>query len=140
MPRTIKKVVSALCATAILAGCGGQVPNPVSVYQPGDEKRSCDGLKYEVSQNEVEIAKMLPDEDASGKNAVLGVTGLFIIVPWFFMDFKDGERIDIEALRRRNMWLREVAAKNDCTLPPAAVVFEKKPGADDANTKTKTDF
>ena len=40
------------------------------------------------------------------------------------MDFKDGERIEIDALRKRNMWLREVAYNNDCSIAPPTVVFE----------------
>ena len=43
------------------------------------------------------------------------------------MDFKEGEAIEIKALRRRNQWLREVASDKDCNVPPPTVVFEENP-------------
>ena len=108
----------------VLVACGGRAPNPVAAYQPGDETRSCTGLQAEIAQNEAEIAKRLPGEDATGKNVALGVTGAFLVVPLFFMDFKDGERIEIDAYRKRNLWLREVAHNNGCSLAPPTIVFE----------------
>lgn len=80
----------------------------------------------EVSHNETEILKLLPDEDATGKNVALGVTGAFLIVPLFFMDFKEAEATEIKAYRERNLWLRELASSKNCTLPVARVKFEEK--------------
>ena len=121
--RSIAPVFLAL----FIVGCGGKSANPVLSYQPGDEKRSCEGLKSEIAMNEAEIARLVPYDDATGKNVALGVAGAFLIVPWFFMDFKEGEAIELQALRRRNQWLREVAGDKDCSLPPPTVVFEEKP-------------
>ena len=114
----------------VLAACGGRSANPIASYQPGDEKRSCDGLRMEVATNEQEIAKLVPYEDATGKNVALGVTGFFLIVPLFFMDFKDAEAIEIRALRKRNQWLRGVASKKDCSLPPSKYKFEDEAPAE----------
>jgi len=116
-----------MCGVLALAGCGGKAPNPVSQYQPGDEQRTCVGLKSEIAANEAEIAKLAPGEDATGKNVALGVAGAFVIVPWFFMDFKDGEAVEIQALKRRNQWLREIAYEKDCGLPPPTEVTEEMP-------------
>ena len=125
-----KFLAAFMCAVLTLAGCGGKAPNPVSQYQPGDEDRSCVGLKSEIAANEAEIARLAPGEDAMGKNVALGVAGAFVLVPWFFMDFKDGEGVEIQALRRRNQWLREIAYEKDCSIPPSTVVFEEEPSAD----------
>lgn len=115
-----------LVLVALISGCGGRSANPVSQYQPGDENRTCEGLKSEIANNEVEIAKLLPYEDATGKNVALGVTGAFFIVPLFFMDFKDGEETEIKALQRRNQWLREVAYNKNCEIPPSKLLAEVK--------------
>ena len=124
----MKKLLAMLAVILLtLSGCGGKAPDPIAQYQPGDEDRSCEGLKSEIAANEAEISKMLPGEDATGKNVALGVAGAFLLVPWFFMDFKEGEAIEIKALRRRNQWLREVASEKDCTVPPPTVVFEDEP-------------
>jgi hypothetical protein len=116
-----------IAAVAVTSGCGGKEANPVSQYQPGDENRSCTGLKAEISSNEAEMAKLIPHEDATGKNVMLGAAGVFLIVPWFFMDFKEGEATELQALKRRNQWLREVATDKGCEVPPSKFVVEDKP-------------
>lgn len=122
--------VWSICLALVVAGCGGKSPNPVASYLPGDEKRSCGGLKSEIAMNEAEIAKLVPGEDATGKNVALGVAGAFLIVPWFFMDFKEGEATELQALRRRNQWLREVASTKDCSISASQYVFVEKPCAE----------
>lgn len=123
--RSIFTVVSLALIT--LSACGGRSPNPVSRYQIGDEKRTCEGLKVEVAHNEQEIIKLLPYEDASGKNVALGVTGFFLVVPLFFMDFKDAEELEVKALRDRNLWLRELASRQDCSMPSSRIKFIERP-------------
>ncbi len=108
----------------VLAGCGGRSANPVASYQPGDEQRSCTGLQSEIASNEQEIIKLLPYEDATGKNVALGVTGFFLIVPLFFMDFKDAEELEVRAYRQRNQRLREIAYNNGCSLPASKLKFQ----------------
>ena len=122
-----ERIASALIVSLILLGCGGKAADPIPQYQPGDEARSCSGLKAEIANNEAEIAKLLPSEDATGKNVALGVAGVFLIVPWFFMDFKEGEATEIKALRRRNQWLREAAANKNCEVPPSKFLVQDKP-------------
>ena len=117
----------------ILLACGGRSPNPIVSYQPGDEKRSCEGLRMEIANNEQEVAKLLPYEDATGKNVALGVTGFFLVVPLFFMDFKDAEEIEIRALRKRNQWLREIASDRDCSVPLSRYKFQEKRPAEGEN-------
>ncbi len=121
----------------MLQACGGRSPNPIVQYRPGDEERSCSGLKAEIAHNETEIIKLLPKESAVGKNVVLGVTGFFFLVPLFFMDFKDAEAIEIQAYRRRNLWLGEVAGSKKCSLPPPQVQFETEEGTDPPASEPK---
>ncbi len=109
-----------------VSACGGRDPNPVSRYEIGDEDRACEGLKVEIADNEQEMLKLLPYEDATGKNVALGVTGYFLIVPLFFMDFKDAEAIEIRALRKRNQWLRELAHRKGCTVPPPKIQWQEE--------------
>ncbi len=120
-----------LVLAAGLAGCGGRSPNPVASYQPGDEQRSCTGLKTEVASTEQEIIRLLPYEDAAGKNVALGVAGVFLIVPFFFMDFKDAEELEIRALRQRNQHLRAIAYDNGCSLPASKLKFQDEPPEDE---------
>ena len=134
MERHVSLKPLALAGVVFLSACGGKAPNPVAQYQPGDEGRTCPGLKTEISSNEAEIARLVPYEDATGKNVALGVAGVFLIVPWFFMDFKEGEATELQALRRRNQWLREVASTKDCSIPRSQFVFDEKPCAEAVDT------
>ncbi|MGA0024237.1 MAG: hypothetical protein ACO3F9_06275 [Burkholderiales bacterium] len=92
-------VLILLCVGAY--GCAGRTPNPVQTYQYGDEKRSCAGLRSELSNIDADIQRKLPDSEKTGSNVALGVAGAFLLVPWFFMDFSKADQVEIEALRRR---------------------------------------
>ena len=85
-------------------------------YIPGDEKKSCMVLAAEMAQVEAEIAKKLPKSDKTGGNILLGAAGCFLIVPWFFMDLKGADKIEVEALQRRYNALSIFAADKRITL------------------------
>lgn len=104
-------VISALLMTA---ACAGRTPNPISEYQYGDEKKSCERLRAEISSINSEIATLLPDTDKTGKNVALGVAGAFLLVPWFFMDFSEAEQVEVNALRRRHNNLVAISAEKNC--------------------------
>ena len=71
--------IAFVMVAAMLVGCGGRSANPVASYQPGDEQRSCTDLQAEIASNEQEIIRLLPYEDAAGKNVALGVAGVFLM-------------------------------------------------------------
>lgn len=123
--------IAFVMAATMLVGCGGRSANPVASYQMGDEQRSCTGLQAEIASNEQEIIRLLPYEDATGKNVALGVAGVLFIVPFFFMDFKDAEELEIRALRNRNQRLREIAYNNECSLPASKLKFQDEAPEDD---------
>lgn len=103
-----------VCFTFLLAGCGGRAANPVMVSQYGDQRKSCEALQVEMSQNQQEISRMLPETEKTGANAALGVAGLFLLVPWFFMDFSESEQIEVNAFRQRYNHLALVAMDKNC--------------------------
>ena len=116
--KNILLIVLLVCFGAY--GCAGRTPNPVQTYQYGDEKRSCAGLRAELSNLEADIQRKLPDSEKTGSNVALGVAGAFLLVPWFFMDFSKADQVEIEALRRRYNSLVIIAADKSCG-------FENKP-------------
>jgi len=104
-----------LCVAVLVVGCGGRAANPVAVYVPGDEKRACDSLQVEMAQIEQEITtKKHKRGSTTAANVVLGIAGFFVIVPWFFMDFKDAEGTEIEALQQRYKRLSSLAVEKGC--------------------------
>ena len=110
----MRSIFSVILCLMFLAACAGRTPNPVSEYQYGDEKKSCERLRAEVSNINAEISVLLPETDKTGSNVALGVVGLWLIVPWFFMDFSEAEQIEINALRRRHNNLVAISAEKEC--------------------------
>ena len=105
-----------LCLVVFFAVCMGREPNPVPLNKPGDEKRSCESLKTEVVQLQKDMLEILPKTDKFGTNAVLATTGVLLIVPFFFMDLKDAEGIEFEAMRQRNNHLLELLKNKQCDV------------------------
>ena len=97
---------SLLICSLLLIGCGGQAANPVSRYMLGDELKSTQTLKSEVSNIDDEIAatkKSKTDRDIW--NIIFIATGIFVIFPFFFMDVKGSHEAEIKALKARKQQL-----------------------------------
>ncbi len=108
-----KKMVCLMLMINIV-GCAGRTANPVASYLPGDENRSCMALKAEISQLQIDMQRLLPKTDKGMSNALWATAGVFFIVPFFFMDFKDAEKIEFEAMRQRHNRLLVYAAEKAC--------------------------
>ncbi len=100
----------------LLSACGGRTATPVMISQYGDQDKSCKALKYELTTVQSEIQRLLPKTDKTGKNVALGVAGWFLLVPWFFMDFKNAEQTEYEAYRQRYNHLATIAMSKNCGI------------------------
>ena len=113
----MKNLICVLLSSFVLfAGCAGREANPIPVYLPGDENRSCEGLKAEIAQLQADMARLIPHTDKGLTNALWGTAGVFFIVPFFFMDFKGSEKIEFDAMRQRHNRLLVYAAEKDCDM------------------------
>jgi hypothetical protein len=113
--KSLKKSLCLLLAnTVLLAGCAGRQANPIPAYLPGDENRSCPALQAEIAQLQADMQRIMPDTNKFGYNAVCATAGFFLIVPFFFMDMKDAEKIEWEAMRTRHNRLLVYAAEKGC--------------------------
>lgn len=96
-------------------GCAGRVPNPVKVAQSDDVKKSCDEIRYGVKKYRRNIKKMIPAVKAADKKrTLLMLTGGFLILPWFFLDLSDADKIEANAQRARYNYLVDLAKKRNC--------------------------
>lgn len=111
---TYKKIVSLIGATTLLVACAGRPANPVMVDQVGDKQKSCESLEIEMKGIQAEIQRLIPESDKTGKNVGLGVAGAFLIVPLFFMDLTESEKIEINAYRQRYNRLEILASEKNC--------------------------
>jgi hypothetical protein len=106
-----------LCVTIFIAGCGGAAPNPVDRYMPGDEKKSCRGLFAEMDCLDQEVTlKNKQKDDRDFWNIVWFTTGFLVIVPWFFIDCKGTQEVEIAACQQRRKNLKIFLAEKDCAM------------------------
>jgi hypothetical protein len=112
----------------LLNGCVTDSPAPVELYQPADSFRSCDDLKWQILANQKLILKRVPKQNKLGQNIAAGVVGTVLVIPWFFMDFSESERVEIEGLQQRNQWLMNLAAHHQCDNMPPMLRFIDIPG------------
>jgi len=113
------------------------------IYLPGDENRSCEGLKAEVAQLQADMQRILPKTDKDLTNVLWATGGVFFIFPFFFMDFKDAEKIEFEAMRQRHNRLLIYAAEKKCDMVGIKTeripsIEERKKAAKEATKKKKT--
>jgi len=103
-----------LCFSILFTGCAGRSPNPISTYMPGDENLSCNAYFAEMATCETEMARLKPKVDKSGTNALWIIAGVIFIVPAFFADVKDAEKVEYNAYQRRYDRLKVLAAERNC--------------------------
>ncbi|MEL7254419.1 MAG: hypothetical protein AAFZ04_11240 [Pseudomonadota bacterium] len=113
----MKNVTILACTAAmILSACAGRDPNPVQVLQPGDRNLSCADLRTEITTNTQTIGSLRAESgDKAAKNAVAGVAGAFLLVPWFFIDAKGAAGEEARALQNRNQSLINIYNQKNCT-------------------------
>ncbi len=81
-------------ALVVLAACG-------TVYQPGDERKSCAELQSEIAANEARIAALQPEESASAENETLRPSGTLAFMPFAINRPGEVQRIEVNGLERR---------------------------------------
>ncbi len=132
----MRKLMCLLLACSVFfAGCAGREANPIAIYLPGDENRSCEGLKVEVAQLQADMERLLPKTNKGVSNALWATAGVFLIVPFFFMDLKDAEKIEFDAMRRRHNRLLIYAAEKNCDM--GGVTTERIPSIEERKAASK---
>ncbi len=119
-----------------LTGCGGHTANPVDRYMLGDEKKSCTALYAEVSNIDKEIA--LKNRDKTNRdtwNVIFFVTGFLVIVPWFFIDAKGSQEVEMEALKARKNALQINFSDKNCDTP-TAINQKNSPSTENTNSSS----
>jgi hypothetical protein len=110
----MKKLLMVSLVTALTVGCAGRPANPVMVDQIGDNKKSCLSIETEMRFVETELKRLIPETDKTGKNVGLGIAGAIFIVPLFFMDLGESEKIEVNAYRQRYNRLNLIGTDKNC--------------------------
>ena len=95
--------------------CAGRAAHPVQVAQPGDNKKTCKSLRKETNQIRRNVKRMVPAiKKEDKKRTLLMLTGGVLIVPLFFLDLTDADKIETNAQRARYNYLADIAKKRNC--------------------------
>ena len=142
-----KSICLLLACSVFFAGCAGREANPIPVYLPGDNERSCNVLVAEIAQLQADMQRLLPKTNKGVSNTLWATAGVFLIVPFFFMDLKDAEKIEFDALRARHNRLLLICADKGCDMTGVraerilsvkeAKEMKKKAEKETGNTQTK---
>jgi hypothetical protein len=98
-------------------GCAGRTAHPVQVAQSGDAKKACKSLYKETKKIRRDIKTMIPAvKKADKKRTLLMLSGGLLIVPWFFLDLSDADKIEANAKRARHNYLVDRVNKRNCRL------------------------
>jgi len=101
-------------------GCAGRTSRPVKVTQSGDLEKSCEVLRAEMKKYRRSIQKRIPlIKAADKKRTLLMLSGGLLIVPWFFLDLSDADKIEANAVRARHNYLADKAKKRKCRFKVA---------------------
>ena len=96
-------------------GCAGRAAHPVQVAQSGDNKKTCESLRKETKKIRQKVKRMIPAvKKADKKRTLLMISGGLLIVPWFFLDLSDADKIETNAKRARHNYLIDIAKKSNC--------------------------
>ncbi len=109
-----KPICLLLSLTILFVGCAGRTANPIPAFLPGDNKRSCNVLEAEMAQLQADMQRLLPKTNKGVTNALWATAGVFLIVPFFFIDLKGAEKIEFEAMRVRHNRLLLISADKGC--------------------------
>ena len=111
----MNKLNAMLFVSLMLASCAGRNPNHITVIKPGDETLSCSYIRGEMAEIDRRIQVLLPESQKTGKNVALGAAGVILFPAWFFMDFSDVEKIEIDQLKQRYEHLMRIYNDKQCS-------------------------
>ena len=114
--RKLQPVLAFIVVVIFFAqGCAGRAARPIKVTQPDDIKKTCNEIRHETKKFRRDLKKMIPAiKSADKKRTLLMLSGGLLIVPWFFLDLTDADKIEANAQRKRHNYLLDVAKKNNC--------------------------
>ena len=100
----------------MLASCAGSPPAPVPVSKASDRFLNCDQISNEIQLITSEVNKLSRKENSKLKtNYGLAAAGAFLIVPFFFMNLTESEKVELNAARGRYFALERIAKEKNCS-------------------------
>ncbi|WP_212603823.1 hypothetical protein [Serratia rhizosphaerae] len=70
----------------------------------------------EQASAENSIQQLAPQTNKKAYNTTMALTGILVIVPWFFMDLGNAEQTEIDAYQRRIDALSRLSSEKGCKV------------------------
>ena len=107
-----------------ISGCAGTHANPIPISQIGDDKMSCNAIIAEMNlMNQLAEQKSADGSGQVAKNTAAAITGVFLIIPLFFIDPNNHNSVEEQAARNRAVKLQMIGKDKGC--------FDVKPNPTD---------
>lgn len=114
-----KALIYLMAFSIFMVGCGGRIAHPIMTAQINDYDMDCDLIIHEMGSLEIQYTKKTKEHNVKEAiDVVLLITGIFVFVPWFFIDLKDAEKVEYEAIQNRILHLAALAKKKKCENVP----------------------
>lgn len=122
----MRRLIALVCAAALLCGCAGRDPVPVSAYLPNDAALSCSQIESEIVGNNASLkVRVTEDADAEKRNIAAAATAILLFWPAVFaMDLSGAASTEAQALEGRNRTLTGLASAKQCQTARAMTVAE----------------
>ena len=98
----------------LLTGCAGKVADPIKVTQITDKDLTCSQILSQLDALDSVGRELERKSEKLPKNAALATAGSLLVVPYLFMDLKNGEKVELNAVRARHMHLTRLYQKKSC--------------------------
>ncbi len=99
----------------LVSGCGGRLPQPVAIERPEDSSISCVKIEKELYSIKKNISALLSASISNTeRDTFVGFVGAFFPPAHIFRDFRQAEKVEINALRERHNLLVRLAHKKGC--------------------------
>jgi len=98
-----------------MASCAGAPPAPITVSKASDKFLNCDQISSQIQTITREVNELSRKENSKQKsNYGLAAAGTFLIVPFFFMNLTESEKVELNAARGRYFALERMARERNC--------------------------
>ena len=117
----------ALVFCLLISGCGGRVAKPVAIKKPGDSSISCAKIEEEINLIRKNISNLLSDSiDNTEQDTFVGLIASFFPPAYVFRDFRQAEKVEINALRKRHNRIVKLAQQKECGKNKFFLPIERK--------------
>ena len=111
--KKLKVLVSIFLVTSIIA-CAGREAYPIECVRASDREMSCESLADEMKELEGRMNKIAGKTKKTGRNVACAAGSVIFLPALCFMDLKNADKTEYEALKARYNHLSRLYKEKSC--------------------------